>query len=203
MSVTTVDPAIAKILNAIQRKGETATITDIKRSIAEFNQDGGVEKLRKYLADLVAKGILTPHKTIGSRGHTIEAYSLAKSKAINGSHSSGNTASTTNLTIAVTLDTTLEGLLEIVHSLISVEDGNEPKAKAPDSPITDKDDPVEDTPAPPMPTVPAQQRSRFPTNPGKPMPPRFNQSAPPPRPKSSQPKCDDAPDDCDDDSVPF
>ena len=42
----------------IKRKGGIATQTDIKRSISEFNQSGGVDKLRQYLADLVAKGAL-------------------------------------------------------------------------------------------------------------------------------------------------
>jgi hypothetical protein len=187
MSVTTVDPAIAKILTAITRNGGAATITDIKRKIAEFNQAGGVEKLRQYLADLVSKGYLTLQTSKGDRGHDIETYSLAKSKVISGNKTNCNTASTANLTIAVTLDTTLEDLLQLVHSLISIEDGN---GKV-------NDDPVEDIPAPPTPTVPQQRISRFTTKPGKPMPPRFGQSAPPP--------CDDAPDDDAgfDDDFPF
>lgn len=126
MTVTPVNNQVAKILRAIKDKGGTATITDIKRSIAEFNQRGGAERLRKLLADLVSSGTLKLRKDKVGRGMTVESYCLTDNNSGKDSISNSNVNDGTcgNLTIAVTLDTTLDALLEIVHSLLNVDDGN-------------------------------------------------------------------------------
>ena len=121
MSMTLSHP-LDKIVSAIQRKG-TMTLTGIKRSIAEFNQSGGVEKLRLCLADLIANGVLVLRQDKGDKGQPIETYCLVNSKTGSTSNSNGNGGST-NLTITVSLDIEHKGLLDAVHSFLSVDDRN-------------------------------------------------------------------------------
>jgi hypothetical protein len=47
-----------RIVSAFKRKGGVATLTEIKRSFNEFNQSGGMEKLRQYITALIANGTL-------------------------------------------------------------------------------------------------------------------------------------------------
>jgi len=124
---TTSDTVIVKILDAIKRNGGKATVTKIKNSIAEFNKAGGVERLKKLLAKLVANGVLLLQKNKGGNGQTVESYSLVNSN-VNGSSNNctnGSSTSDGNMTIAVTLDITLGRLLDIVYSLINVDDGKD------------------------------------------------------------------------------
>lgn len=126
MSMTS-EIAIAKILDAIKRNGGIATVTKIKNSIAEFNQRrGGADRLRQYLDKLVANGTLTSRKDKVGKGQAVESYSLANSNINGGSNNCTNGSSTNdgNLSIAVTLDIILDRLMEIVHSLLNVDDGN-------------------------------------------------------------------------------
>ena len=126
MSVTT-ENAIGKILRAIERNGGVASVAKIKDSIAEFNPSGGAERLKKLLADLVAKGILLLQKNKANNGQTVESYCLANSN-VNGSSNHctiGSSANDGSLSINVTLDITLDRLREIVHSLINVDDGKD------------------------------------------------------------------------------
>jgi hypothetical protein len=121
---------IDKIITVIKRKGGIATLTGIKRSISEFNQSGGVEKLRQYLDDLITKGVIAPHTEKGSNGRTIETFRLTSRYACNGSNvgkSNGNDACNdnyVNLTITVTLEAALEGLTDILHSWLGVDGCN-------------------------------------------------------------------------------
>ena len=126
MSVTT-ENAIGKILRAIERNGGVATVAKIKDSIAEFNRSGGAERLRKLLASLVAKGVLLLQKNKANNGQTVESYSIANSN-VNGSSNNctiGSSANDGSLSINVALDITLDRFLEIVHSLINVDDGKD------------------------------------------------------------------------------
>ena len=121
---------IERIISAIRRKGGATTLTGIKRSISEFNQSGGVEKLRQYLADLVARGIIAPHTEKGINGRNTTSYRLTSGYAGNGSNvgkSNGNDACNdnyVNLTITVTLEAALEGLTDILHSWLGVDGCN-------------------------------------------------------------------------------
>jgi hypothetical protein len=126
MSITS-DNTIAKILRTIEQCGGVASTTDIKRRAAEFNRSGGMERLKKLLADLVAKGILLLQKNKANNGQTVESYSIANSK-VNGSSNhciNGSSANDGSLSINVALDITLDRFLEIVHSLINVDDGKD------------------------------------------------------------------------------
>jgi len=116
----TADRLIDKILLAIQRKGGTATLTGIKRSIAEFNQSGGVPRLKQYLADLVSNGTLLLHNDQGGKGQSIETYRLAKSTV----GSLGGNRGNANLTITVSLDIGHKGLLDALLTFLNVDDGS-------------------------------------------------------------------------------
>ena len=126
MSITS-ENTIAKILRAIEQCGGVASTTDIKRRAAEFNPSGGAERLKKLLADLVAKGILLLQKNKANNGQTVESYSIANSN-VNGSSNNytiGSSANDGSLSINVALDITLDRFLKIVHSLINVDDGKD------------------------------------------------------------------------------
>jgi len=124
MNVTIIRSTIDKIIAAIKRKGGIATLTDIKRSINEFNQGGGVEKLKQYIADMIAKGTIVSQTGKGSNGQTIESYRLTNRNVSNGSNSNGGNNGNGNLKITVTLDIALEGAMDIFHSWLNADDGN-------------------------------------------------------------------------------
>jgi predicted ArsR family transcriptional regulator len=117
MSMTLNNSTLDKIISAIKRKGGIATLTEIKRSISEFNQSGGVEKLRQFIADLIAKGVLVLQTDKGGNGQTIESYRLTNRNVSNASNSNG---SNTALKITVTLDMALEGLTDFSKSYCDI-----------------------------------------------------------------------------------
>ena len=124
MSMTLNHP-LDKIVSAIHRKGGEATLTGIKRSIAFFNQSGGVEKLRKCLDDLLENGTLTLRKDKGGNGQPIESYCLANSNiSIPGNSSNPGNKSDNGMTITVSLDIRHKGLLDAILSFLNVNDSN-------------------------------------------------------------------------------
>ena len=173
MNHTTVNSPINKILAAIQRKGK-ATVSDIKRSIAEFNQAGGAEKLRCILADLVSNGSLTIHTDKSGNGQTVESYCLATSDASSGSNdATSNVGNGNNMKITITFDIVIEGWQDIVSSLINADCGNDGnnernatlaavESVKPNNPDDEDDDiPRECMSGQSTPSTPTRRRARF------------------------------------------
>ena len=132
MSNTNVNTPVDKILLAIQRKG-SATVSELKRSIFEFNQAGGVEKLRKHLADLVSNGALVIQANKSGNGQTIESYCLTNCNASNGRNIVSNTRSNrnvgnadngSNLKITITFDIVLEDWQDVIFTLFNTDKDN-------------------------------------------------------------------------------
>ena len=126
----TVDNVAVKILDAIRRKGGKATLTDIKRSIAFFNQSGGVEKLRQYLGSLLSSGAIALEANEDGKG---QSYSLAESTALLQSSPpiSSNTGKAM-LTITISLDIGHKGLLDTLQSFLNVNDSTSSTADTAD-----------------------------------------------------------------------
>ena len=112
MSNSPVTTLCDKILSAIKRNG-TVTATEIRRSISEFNQTGGAEKLHNFLADLVSKGVISAEPSTGGNGRVVKSYSLSNSS--NDAHSSVSD----NVKITCTFEIVFEGLAGIFSPLFS------------------------------------------------------------------------------------
>jgi len=117
-----------RIISVIRELGQ-ATVTDIKRKIAQFNQSGGVEALRKYLADIVSNGTLTIHTEKSGNGQSVEYYRLSN-KNDNDSSSNGNAGNSSdgsNPKININIEINFEGWDEIfalLPSLINLVNSN-------------------------------------------------------------------------------
>jgi hypothetical protein len=143
----TLNRSLDKIVTAIQRKGGVATLREIKRSIAEFNQSGGAEKLKQCLTDLVAHGILTLCTNKSSNGQSIESYRLANSS------SSSPSSSNAHLKITGTFDIAIEGLHglgSLLRSLINPDNSERigSDENSPEVPDDTDDDEVNELPPP-------------------------------------------------------
>jgi hypothetical protein len=117
MTLTISNNPLDKVLSVIQNLGE-ATVTEIKRKIAEYNQGGGVEKLRNVLSELVSNGSLNVRTKQSGNGQSVEVYRLTNSNvSSNGNAGNGNNGS--NLKITVTVDIAFEGLEDMLSLLFT------------------------------------------------------------------------------------
>jgi len=103
-----------KIIAAIRRRGGIATPTEIRRSIALFNQAGGVELLKKHLAELMSKGVIIVKTNESGKD---EAYCL-----VNGMDSPSSNSGKDNMKLTVTLEIALEGLIDAFNSFLNVDE---------------------------------------------------------------------------------
>jgi len=74
MSFNVSNEQINKILSVIKNKGNCATLTDIKRSIFEYNKAGGADILRQVLTYMVSKEILSVDIEQAANGKSVETY---------------------------------------------------------------------------------------------------------------------------------
>jgi len=124
----TLNHPLDKIINAIQRKGGRLTLTEIKRSIALFNQSGGVDKLRQCLADLVSKGILTIEPDEAGKD---QLYSTAPDIASNLSNNSNNPGNE-GITLTFTVGIRDRGLLDALQSFLQPDAADDAEPAVPD-----------------------------------------------------------------------
>ena len=70
------DFAVADILAKIQEHGGESTVRKLQDGIAEYHKDGGAERLRRKLAEIVDAGLLTVRVAKAGNGHPVEYYRI-------------------------------------------------------------------------------------------------------------------------------
>jgi len=64
---------INKILSVIKDKG-CVTVTDIKRSMSEYNKAGGSDRLQEILTDMVSQKVLSVYTYQAGNGKSVDIY---------------------------------------------------------------------------------------------------------------------------------
>jgi hypothetical protein len=125
--MTNANTILKRIISVIREKGNV-TVKDIKRSIAVFNQSGGTEALRKYLAELVSDDTLTVHTEKSGNGHPVDYYRLVNGNENNSDNGNAdNRNNSSNPRITVTIDIVLHGWQDVFclfSSLINTDSSN-------------------------------------------------------------------------------
>ena len=200
MTTTNFNTIAQKILNIISRKGGMATLQDIRRSLSEFNQDGGAERLRDVLKKMLSHEMLSVHYEKATNGREVEFYRQNNGNRSNNSSNGSNSTCSVSLIgndsndmrITGSFNLVIEGGRELVNelaqsliALIDTANGNSgtdngnsrnalPVAKSKES-APPKPQKVSRIPTPPVAktkesTLPAYNETPFDLEPAKPSP---------------------------------